>query len=242
MSQVSSGVKYIENNALTEAKVKENQENMIIPKEFGVHYKKNEPQEVFPFKDKEDIQKIKDYFLRQKQYRNYMLFVFGINLGLRCGDLLSLTWDKILDSDGSVVNSFTVREEKTKKFRTLYLNNSIITAIQLYISNTECLSSLAGKGYVFSSQKKSNECKLEVRSVNHILKTAAEAVGIEFNVGTHSMRKTWGYWQYVTHIDSDPQFIFRLQEMLNHSSQEITLRYIGMSRERDEKYYNDIEL
>ncbi len=45
-------------------------------------------------------------------------------------------------------------------------------------------------------------------------------------IGTHSLRKTFGYIQHqnVTSIDL-------IQRMLNHSSPEITLAYIGITRD-----------
>ncbi len=215
-------------------------DKIIQPKEFKKkNYKKDEPQEVFPFKNKDDIEKIKDYFLKKKQDRNYLLFVFGINFGLRCGDLLKLKWNMILDENYKIKEAMVLREEKTEKFRTLFINNSVRNGISYYI-NKKGYPELGE--YIFQSQKTDNEGKLEVRSIHFILKSAAKAVGIKFNVGTHSMRKTWGYWQYTTHIDDDPQFIYKLQEMLNHSSPSTTLSYIGMTREMNKHYYNDVDL
>lgn len=215
-------------------------DEIIYPKEFkSRNYKKDEPQEVFPFKEKDDIERMKGYFLSKGQDRNYLLFVFGINFGLRCGDLLSLKWNMVLDNEYEVKESVVLREEKTEKFRTLFINNSVRSGVVNYIKKNGY--PVLGE-YIFQSQKTDNSGKLEVRSVCKILKDAAKAVGIKFNVGTHSMRKTWGYWQYITHIESDPQFIFKLQEMLNHSSMDITLAYIGISRERNKIFYNDINL
>ena len=43
-------------------------------------------------------------------------------------------------------------------------------------------------------------------------------------IGTHTMRKTFGYWFYKQTKD-----VAKLQSLLNHSPPEITLRYIGIT-------------
>ena len=50
----------------------------------------NKKKTVAPIKSLADIGKIKRHLLKTQQYRNYLLFVMGINVGLRISDLLSL--------------------------------------------------------------------------------------------------------------------------------------------------------
>ena len=83
---------------------------------YVANYKVGEKQEVYPFRSTEDLQKMNAYFEEKGQERNRMMFIVGINVGLRAGDLLTLTWDKIIE-DGKVVDGVTVKEEKTGKFR-----------------------------------------------------------------------------------------------------------------------------
>lgn len=45
-----------------------------------------------PIRSQSDIETIKKYFLEKEQYRNYALFVVGINTALRISDLLDLDW------------------------------------------------------------------------------------------------------------------------------------------------------
>jgi integrase len=52
-----------------------------------------------PIKNIEDINRILDYFLSHKQYRNLLLFSMGINFGLRCGDLLQLKFGHVLNNE-----------------------------------------------------------------------------------------------------------------------------------------------
>lgn len=59
-----------------------------------------------------------------------------------------------------------------------------------------------------------------------VLNSAAKQSGIRENVGTHTMRKTYGYQLYQAGVD-----VTRIQNMLNHSSPNVTLRYIGITRD-----------
>jgi len=199
------------------------------------NYNKNhESQEVYPFKNLEDIQKIKTYLLNtgytKERYRNYLLFVFGINCSLRCGDLVKLKWEDIIENK-KIKDSITVYEEKTKKKRTIGINRSIKDAINIYIKNIGYQT-----GYIFKSQRGEH---ITVRATNKILKDAATKVGIKFNVGTHSMRKTWVYHQ-LKNNNNDALFLTKVQDMLGHSTPKITLRYCGLMDEEFIERYNEI--
>lgn len=204
---------------------------------YKKNYKVGEKQEVYPFRTQEDLELMYNHFVGKKQYRNALMFVIGINVGLRASDLLELKWSQIFDEDGSIANGITVKEDKTEKFRTFYLNESCKTAIIEYYNGLK--KKPAKNEYVFSSRK--GDGHIEVRPAGLILKNAAKAVGIKYNVGTHSMRKTFGYWQLKAHKD-DALFLCHLQEMFNHSSPQITLRYCGLAEEEMEQYYNDVNL
>lgn len=204
------------------------------------NYKEDESQEVFPFKDIETINKMKEYYLNKKQYRNYALFVVGINVGLRASDLLPLCWETVLQKDGSIVDGITLFEQKTGKKRLFFLNTSAKEALLLYksylLKNSKEKACLVG--YIFRSRK--GGCLLP-SSVIDILTDAAQYAGVTFNVGTHSLRKTFGYHQFMAH-KGDPMFLAELQNMFNHDSPKITLRYIGIEAETFKTYYNDINL
>ena len=204
---------------------------------YKKNYKVGEKQEVYPFRLHDALQMMYIPFVEKKQYRNALMFVIGINVGLRASDLLELKWNQIFDEDGSITNGITVKEDKTEKFRTFYLNESCKTAIIEYYNGLK--KKPAKSEYVFSSRK--GDGHIEVRPAGLILKNAAKAVGIKYNVGTHSMRKTFGYWQLQAHKD-DALFLCHLQEMFNHSSPQITLRYCGLAEEEMEQYYNDVNL
>lgn len=210
------------------------------PEKKKGNYKVGEKQEVYPFRSKEDLQSMHNYFVEHKSYRDDCMFIFGINVGLRAGDLLALSWGDVFpESREEVANSVVVKEEKTDKWRTFYLNESCKNAIKNYYPKYVAKYGIpADDEYIFKSQKGG---MVTVRAAGKILKIAATEVGIKYNVGTHSMRKTFGYWQLKAHAN-DALFLCQLQEMFNHSSPKITLRYCGLEEERMEQYYNDVNL
>ena len=68
------------------------------------------------------------------------------------------------------------------------------------------------------------------------MNNACLQLGLKYNIGTHSLRKTFGYHHYKQFKD-----IVILQKIFNHSSSDITLRYIGIDQDKiDESYRNFI--
>ncbi|MBU5332079.1 tyrosine-type recombinase/integrase [Anaerocolumna aminovalerica] len=204
--------------------------------------------EVFPFKTAEDIQKISDYLASAKntptKWRNILMFTIGCNIGLRAGDLLQLKWGHIIRDDATIVDSIYVLESKTKrtrnqkKLRRLFFNDECKKAIMFYLEHTyQTLDSVNKEDYIFKSRKKNVTEYIQVRSANKILKEAATAVGIEYNVGTHSMRKTFAYTIYKKTND-----IELVQKILGHSNSKVTLRYIGIDDEMIREGYHEIDL
>ena len=192
---------------------------------------KSKPREVEPFKNKKEIEKMKQYLKGKDNLRDYTIFVVGINVGLRAGDLLSLKWADVLNGNGTIKDNLLITEEKTGKTKELTLNNSVKDALSEYLKSLQGLES----EYVFSSRK-GNE-HLQVRSLHRIIKQATRDLNIKGNYGTHSLRKTFGYHRYKAGIPLET-----LQKMFNHSSQAITLKYIGITKEVIQDAYKSINL
>lgn len=196
----------------------------------------NKAQEVEPIKNTKDIKKIMQYLDGKKNKRDLMLFAVGISVGLRAGDLLSLKWHDILDNKGNIVNTVTIIEEKTDKKREFTLNNTAKKGINTYLDSIN--KDINYDDYVFSSQKGG---ALTVGSAHKIVKTTLRELNIKGNYGTHSLRKTWAYHQYINNSDN-PMVLPYLQQMLNHSNQAVTLRYIGITKEVIKDFYNSVNL
>jgi integrase len=219
---------------------------------YKKNYKTGESQEVFPLKNKEQIQAMSSYYLKEKNYRDLLIFTMGINIGLRAGDLLSLKIGDICDETGCLkhINDKTdtndkicVLEDKTDKHRTFFLNKACIDALTWYfnlIGYTETMRAELLDQYLFLSREGNNQ-HITVDMLRKSLKIAAQNCGIKQNIGTHTLRKTFGYWQYVANANN-PRVISLLQRLFNHSSELITLRYIGILEEDDKALYNNVNL
>jgi len=174
--------------------------------------------EVSALKSKSQIEAMKKVL----NSRDKLLFTLGINMGLRISDLLKL---KVSD----VTEDITITEKKTNKRRTITLNDSAKKAICDYIKG------LSPDQYLFKSRK-GNE-PIDRIQAYRILNDAAHKAGIKGNIGTHTLRKTFGYWSYKNGVD-----ISLLQKVFNHSSPAITLSYIGITREDIADVYKGLNL
>lgn len=178
---------------------------------------------VEPLRDPEQIEKMKEA-LRKKGEKYYMMFVIGINTGLRISDIQKLKVSDVLGQD-----HMQIREKKTDKFKRQLINGKLQKEIADYIDRT-------GKGpgdYLITSQKGKNQPLSRVQAY-HVLNQAAQECGIQDRIGTHTMRKTFGYWHYKRYHD-----IAILQDIFNHSSPSVTLRYIGINDDIKDKTLQD---
>lgn len=183
------------------------------------------PKEVEPIKKPKDIVKIQQYFKGKENKRDYMLFVVGINVGLRAGDLLELKIkDVLINKD--FVDTVLIKEQKTRKGREITLNKSARDSIKYYLSS---IKEYDLEDFLFKSQKGSGH--LTVEAAHKIIKGTLRDLNVKGNYGTHSLRKTWAYHIYINNAKNNPMILPTLQKMLNHSSQSITLRYIGITKE-----------
>ncbi len=166
---------------------------------------------VQPIRDRELINSIADY-LNQKSERDAVLFLLGINVGCRISDILKL---RVKDLRGK--DRLCIIEQKTGKPKYFPIPVKFNkTILQPYLE--DCGSSWK---YIFASQKNCNK-PITRQHAWRIIKKAGKQFGID-NIGTHTLRKTFGYHYYqMTHSVVD------LMKIFNHSEQEITLRYIGI--------------
>lgn len=165
---------------------------------------------VQPIRDIKDIENVKRV-LKKSGQRDYMLFLTGINTGLRISDILKL---KVSDVKGK--SHISIKEKKTGKNKRLLLNAPFKVELDEYIADMQDDEPL------FKSQKGDNKPIGVVRAWG-ILKDAAEKCGLD-EIGTHTLRKTFRYHFYQQYKD-----VALLQDIFNHSSESITLIYIGIN-------------
>lgn len=200
-----------------------------------------------PIKSLDDISRISKYLISAGRYRDNMLFIVGINFGLRVSDLRMLRFSNLINDNFMFKDSFPVFEKKTRntrkkrKNRYITINTAVIEAVTLYLENTPnvrlsdyMFRSVSNNGY------KDNE-PLSVKSIDRILKGIAKDLNISAKISTHSMRKTFGYHQMVM-SNNDGRKLLLLQKIFNHSSPEQTLDYIGITGEEIEEAYKKLNL
>lgn len=204
---------------------------------------------VYPF-NVEEVKSIIDVFnerieeatndnQRQIACRNKMLFLIGINVGLRASDLMQLRWSYFYKNNMTFKESYTLQPKKTKKtgkFVKIFFNQTVKKAIENYVSEypVENLDD-----YLFKSRKGDNP--VTERGLWKIIVDVAADAGIDKNVGSHSLRKTWARNIYDNAEDKGGALVM-LQECLRHSDSLTTLRYISIMDEEKKDMYESIEL
>ncbi|MBA7554640.1 Tyrosine recombinase XerC [subsurface metagenome] len=180
---------------------------------------------VEPIRSESQIKMIKGNLYRQKNPRDFLLFVFGINSGLRISDLLSLRLGDVKDSRGGLKDDLDIREQKTKKTRKVFFNKQIREALNFYLEKTGIFNL---DRYLFTNEKtKKNRPITRVRAYQLINEWCRE-VGIRYKVGGHTLRKTFGY-----HLRKQGISIEQISSLLNHQNIKVTFRYIGIDQDED---------
>src|SRR6056297_568315 len=195
---------------------------------------------VEPIRDVKQIDAMKKLMIADENYRDHLLFTLGINSGLRVSDLLSIKWQLFLNDKGKLLkggSAIIVTEKKTGKAKRFKLNKSIRKAVE---SSHETFESVDPEAFVFLSRQSDSEGqKMPISRVQawRTLNKYARAVGIRDKIGTHTLRKTFGYHLYKKGIAVE-----YIQKLLNHSAASITLRYIGISQDQLDEIYVDLNL
>jgi integrase len=186
--------------------------------------------EVEPIRDIKKIAAMKK-ILRAGNPRDEVLFIVGINTALRISDLLSLTVGDVVNAKGKLAEAIELKEKKTGKLRKFPLNKSIRDVLNGYMNGRKAFDL---NSPLFPSRKGRVLSRWQAR---RILAAAGEAVG-EGRVGTHSLRKTFGYHVYRKTGGN----LGLVQKLLSHSSSADTLRYIGIDREQMDNTYLELNL
>lgn len=219
---------------------------LIQPAKEQVHIEIANEHTAEPIKNLEDIDRISKYLIDNKRYRDNMLFIVGINFGLRVSDLLQLRFTQLINDDFSFKTTFPILEKKTRNTRKvrrnryISINDAVMDAVTLYLQNNQCRLD----DYLFRSESNrgSNQNKPMSRmSVDRILKEIGNTLHLENKMATHSLRKSFAYHQMVM-SNNDPRKLLLLQKMFGHSSAAQTLDYIGITGEEIEEAYMKLNL
>jgi integrase len=196
-----------------------------------------------PIKDKGDIKAIAKMMVKWGYVREAHMLIIGCNTALRYSDLRMIRFDQIIYSPNQDDTGYIeqIVEQKTKKLKRLTLNKTAMNFINL---RYECLQKEGVESPVYVFQGTGNRTKktpspVSRSHVNYVLKYVRESMGLDFQLSTHSMRKSFGYHAYNNGKGLD---ILVLRKLFNHASEEETMKYIGVDAQRVQEAYIDAEI
>ncbi|MDN6032122.1 tyrosine-type recombinase/integrase [Leuconostoc sp.] len=185
-------------------------------------------------KDSNVLKEVQDTLLHNFKYgcRSYTIFQVGKATLLRVSDVLALRRTEIFNDDETVVKNAYIRDKKTGKPNILYLKpakQDLLTYFQWL--NQQNLHS----DWLFPSIQHPNRHITEKQFYKIIAKTG-DLLGIDY-LGTHTMRKTGAYRVYTQNHYN----IGLVMSLLNHSSEAMTLKYLGLDQISREKMLDEVK-
>lgn len=184
-----------------------------------------------PIRDVQQLKELADYYLKKNQLRNHVMIVLGVYTALRISDLLSLTWEDVYDfQKEQFLRHIRMTERKTGKSKRIAINKFALRALKKLFPHRK------GK-FIFSNGRKVEKPISRVQAWR-IITQGVKAVGIRGKISCHSLRKTFGYnaWK-ILHTP-----LTLLMEVFNHSSIQVTKRYLGIAQDDIDEVYLNIRL
>ncbi|MCI8298804.1 MAG: tyrosine-type recombinase/integrase [Lachnospiraceae bacterium] len=188
-----------------------------------------------PIRKPGQLTEFKNYYLHtHPNPRNYAMIIFGLNTALRISDILKTTWEMVYDFDThQYLEHLYLQEQKTGKSTVIPLNHAVIQALEpLRISKNGCQK----EDYLFNSQKNRKHpiCRCQAY---RIIKKAAVDTKLPEHISCHSLRKTFGYYAWKN--GTPPALIM---DIFNHSSYQITKRYLCIEQDDKDEVFMGIYL
>lgn len=178
---------------------------------------------VQPLRTPKEIEDMKWALSRYCSERDRFMFVFGINTGLRVSDIVPLKVGEVRGKSHVVI-----REQKTGKVKRFKIPAKLRHEVEAYAAQ------MGDGDYLFASRKGNSH--ITPTQAYRALVKAGEVLGRD-DIGTHTMRKTFGYHYY-----RDTRDLAFLQEIFNHSAPSITKRYIGITQDEIDETLEDFAL
>lgn len=184
-----------------------------------------------PIKDKKELKALINFYNTKKpNLRNHCLIVLGLNTALRISDILTLKWNMLYDfGRKKFKNRITINEKKTGKTNIIPINKNLLICLQKLF----CKIKPQANDYLFT--KRTNRSQpINRTQAYRIVKKAANECNLTGNISCHSLRKTFGFFAWKQ--GTQPAL---LMAIYNHSSYNITQRYLGITQlEKDAIYMN----
>lgn len=178
-----------------------------------------------PIRSYDDFYAIQQYFVEQGKIRDWAMWTIGVSLGLRISDLLSLRFANFLENDKKTFRPrILIYEKKTGKLNDCLITEAVKDAVMRYIKSIKCQFDL--DDFLFSSAKTKGKMREECGW--RIISNAGKALDLPINIGSHTMRKSFA--NIAACVDKsciDMNSITKIQGLLNHSDQRVTMTYLG---------------
>ena len=157
----------------------------------------------------------------------YMLVLLGFNTGFRIGDLLPL---RVKDIRAEYLERI---EQKTGKKQRIKVNPSVRAELMRLTARMD------GEELLFPSPQITKRGRpIDYTTAYKWINTAARRAGVEGSIGCHTMRKTFGYHLYYQSGGD----VAMIMKRFNHSSEGVTLRYIGVDMDRVSNHTDKMRL
>ncbi len=187
-----------------------------------------------PIRKREDIERFKQYFLDSGHIRDYTMVSVALNTSLRISDLLQLKWGDVYDfKQGNFRAHIDIIEKKTGKKNRIVINQESLLALRLW---KDSLKEINAEMYIYKSRMGENK-PIGRSTAFKIIKKAVNDLNLEGVISCHSLRKTFGYQAWKTGVQ--PALIMSIY---NHSSMEITKRYLSIDQDDKDEVFLKMNL
>lgn len=193
-------------------------------------------QVVLPIKDDHVLKKVQDTLLNNFKAgrRNYTIFQVGKATLLRVSDVLRLKQEDVYDDYGAVKDTAYIHDKKTGKRNVLYLK-PVTNDLVMYSQWLRKNKYYGATPWLFPSVTRPHK-HIDERQFYNVMHKTGDLLGINY-LGTHTMRKTGAYRVYV----QSNYNIGLVMQLLNHSSEQMTLAYLGLDQESREHMLDQID-
>lgn len=173
---------------------------------------------VEPIRDKEQLADLTNY-LKEHNERDYIMWMIGIHIGIRISDIL-----KLKVKDVKQQTHLKIVEQKTAKYKRVIIPPVLRKELARYVVGKKPTDFLiCSRQRTKTGKKQAISRKTAWLNINK----AAKAIGYQERIGTHSMRKTFGYHYYKKYHS-----VGDLMVLFNHAEEATTLRYIGIIQDQ----------
>lgn len=187
-----------------------------------------------PIRDKKELKKFLNFYKEeQPSPRNYALMVLGLHTALRISDILNLKWEDVYHfQKNCFLDHINLNEKKTKKQSAIAVNRHVKEALESY----RITRSPKPEHYIFSKRTNLNIPLCRSQAYRIIKKAAEETLCYDTHISCHSLRKTFGYHAWKQGISP-----VMLMDIYNHSSFDITKRYLGIGQDERDSIFLKID-